>query len=151
TAYSSDHISTSLSLLTSTQPPTALSHPYTTLFRSLMLDWLLAIFLVGGFRFAIRITREARGFMKGRAPQGKRAFIIGAGEAGEQLLRQLSHDQRRQLRIVGLIDDDPNTHGRSLHGVRVLGGVRDLRRLAAHYHVELLIIAIPSADRAQLR
>ena len=117
----------------------------------LMLDWLLAIFLVGGFRFAIRITREARGFMKGRAPQGKRAFIIGAGEAGEQLLRQLSHDQRRQLRIVGLIDDDPNTHGRSLHGVRVLGGVRDLRRLAAHYHVELLIIAIPSADRAQLR
>src|SRR5438067_13494191 len=37
----------------------------------LMLDWLLAIFLVGGFRFAIRITREARGFMWGRAPPGK--------------------------------------------------------------------------------
>src|SRR2546423_3365309 len=117
----------------------------------LMLDWLLAIFFVGGFRFAIRISREATSFIRARAPQGKRAFIIGAGEAGEQLLRQLSHDKRQQLRVVGLIDDDPDTHGRSLHGVRVLGGVRDLRRLVAHHHVELLVIAIPSADRAQLR
>ena len=80
-----------------------------------------------------------------------RAFIIGAGEAGEQLLRQLSHDKRQQLWVVGLIDDDPDTHGRSLHGVRVLGGVRDLRRLVALHHIELLVIAIPSADRAQLR
>ena len=117
----------------------------------LMLDWLLAIFFVGGFRFAIRISREASSLMKVGSPKGKRAFIIGAGEAGEQLLRQLSHDKRQQLRVVGLIDDDPDTHGRSLHGVRVLGGVRDLRRLVAHHHIELLVIAIPSADRAQLR
>src|SRR5438876_5701703 len=116
-----------------------------------MLDWLLAIFFVGGFRFAIRISREASSFMKMGAPKGKRAFVIGAGEAGEQLLRQLSHDKRQQLRVVGLIDDDPDTHGRSLHGVRVLGGGRDLRRLVAHHHIELLVIAIPSADRAQLR
>ena len=117
----------------------------------LVLDWLLAIFFVGGFRFAIRISREARSLMKMGTLKGKRAFIVGAGEAGEQLLRQLSHDKRQQLRVVGLIDDDPDTHGRSLHGVRVLGGVRDLRRLVAHHHVELLVIAIPSADRAQLR
>jgi len=117
----------------------------------MMLDWLLAIFFVGGFRFAIRISREASSLMKVGSPKGKRAFIIGAGEAGEQLLRQLSHDKRQQLWVVGLIDDDPDTHGRSLHGVRVLGGVRDLRRLAAHHHIELLVIAIPSADRAQLR
>src|SRR5205823_10768632 len=117
----------------------------------LVLDWLLAIFFVGGFRFAIRVSREARSLMKMGTLKGKRAFIVGAGEAGEQLLRQLSHDKRQQLRVVGLIDDDPDTHGRSLHGVRVLGGVRDLRRLVAHHHVELLVIAIPSADRAQLR
>ena len=117
----------------------------------LVLDWLLAIFFVGGFRFAIRISREARSLMKMGTLKGKRAFIVGAGEAGEQLLRQLSHDKRQQLRVVGLIDDDPDTHGRSLHGVRVLGGVRDLRRLVAQHHVELLVIAIPSADRAQLR
>jgi len=116
-----------------------------------MLDWLLAIFFVGGFRFAIRISREASSLMKVGSPKGRRAFIIGAGEAGEQLLRQLSHDKRQQLRVFGLIDDDPDTHGRSLHGVRVLGGVRDLRRLVAQHHIELLVIAIPSADRAQLR
>src|SRR5205807_1451754 len=71
----------------------------------LMLDWLLAIFLVGGFRFAIRITREARGFMKGRAPQGKRAFIIGAGEAGEQLLRPPLQDLLAQRAEIGQLRD----------------------------------------------
>src|SRR5213593_1283288 len=117
----------------------------------LVLDWLLAIFLVGGFRFGARIAREVQVLRRLKVPQGKRTFIIGAGEAGEQLLRQLLHEPRRTLRVVGLIDDDPDTHGRSLHGVRVLGGVRDLRRLVAHHHIELLVIAIPSADRAQLR
>jgi len=117
----------------------------------LMLDWLLAIFLVGGFRFSVRVAREVSTLAQMKAPQGKRAFIIGAGEAGEQLLRQLLHDKRHQLNVVGLIDDDRDTHGRSLHGVRVLGGIRDLRRLAAQRRVELLVIAIPSAGRTQLQ
>src|SRR2546423_5272459 len=73
----------------------------------LVLDWLLAIFFVGGFRFAIRISREARSLMKMGSPKGRRAFIIGAGEAGEQLLRPLSDGKRQHLRGVGLVDHDP--------------------------------------------
>src|SRR3989475_13023022 len=124
------------------RPPRSTLFPYTTLFRSLssiaflailwlsghargmsravlMLDWLLAIFLVGGFRFSVRVAREVSTLAQMKAPQGKRAFIIGAGEAGEQLLRQLLHDKRHPLNLGGLIDDDRDTHGRSLHGVRV--------------------------------
>src|SRR2546427_10313024 len=156
------------------RPPRSTLFPYTTLFRSLssiaflailwlsghargmsravlMLDWLLAIFLVGGFRFSVRVAREVSTLAQMKAPQGKRAFLIGAGEAGEQLLRQLLHDKRHQLNVVGLIDDDRDTHGRPLHGVRVLGGLRALRRLAAQRRVELLVIAIPSAGRTQLQ
>jgi FlaA1/EpsC-like NDP-sugar epimerase len=117
----------------------------------LVLDWLLAIFLVGGFRFGTRIAGEVQVLRRLKAPQGKRTFIIGAGEAGEQLLRQLLHEPRRRLRVVGLIDDDPNTHGRSLHGVRVLGGTAALPQLTAAHRVQLLVIAVPSATRAELR
>src|SRR5437899_157462 len=117
----------------------------------LVLDWLLAIFLVGGFRFGARIAREVQVLRRLKVPQGKRTFIIGAGEAGEQLLRQLLHEPRRTLRVVGLVDDDPDTHGRSLHGVRVLGGTVALPQLAAAHRVQLLVIAVPSATRAELR
>src|SRR5947209_6375004 len=117
----------------------------------LVLDWLLAIFLVGGFRFGARIAREVQVLRRLKVPQGKRTFIIGAGEAGEQLLRQLLHEPRRTLRVVGLIDDDPDTHGRSLHGVRVLGGTVALPQLAAAHRVQLLVIAVPSATRAELQ
>ena len=117
----------------------------------LVLDWLLAIFLVGGFRFGIRITGELQPLRRPEAPPGKRTFIIGAGEAGEQLLRQLLHEPRHGLRVVGLIDDDPDTQGRSLHGVRVLGGTVALRHLATAYRVQLLVIAVPSATRTELR
>jgi FlaA1/EpsC-like NDP-sugar epimerase len=116
-----------------------------------VLDWLLAIFLIGGFRFGIRITGEVQALRRPEAPPGKRTFIIGAGEAGEQLLRQLLHEPRHSLRVVGVIDDDPDTQGRSLHGVRVLGGTVALRHLAAAHRVQLLVIAVPSATRAELR
>ena len=117
----------------------------------LVLDWLLAIFLVGGFRFGIRMNREVQALRRREAPAGKRTFIIGAGEAGEQLLRQLSHEPRRTLRVVGLIDDNPDTHGRSLHGLPVLGGTEALPRLTAAHSVEQLVIAVPSATRAELQ
>src|SRR5438128_2047952 len=117
----------------------------------LVLDWLLAIFLVGGFRFGARIAREVQVLRRLKVPQGKRTFIIGAGEAGEQLLRQLLHEPRRTLRVVGLVDDDPDTHGRSLHGVRVLGGTVALPQLAAAHRVQLLVIAVPYATRAELQ
>jgi len=62
-----------------------------------------------------------------RPIRGKRAIIIGAGTAGERLLRQLQHDPRHPLHVVGLVDDDPAKHGRAMHGVSVLGGSDDLR------------------------
>jgi FlaA1/EpsC-like NDP-sugar epimerase len=117
----------------------------------LVLDWLLVIFLVGGLRFGTRIAREVRVLRRLDVSHGKRTFIIGAGEAGEQLLRQLLHEPRPSLRVVGLIDDDPGTHGRSLHGVRVLGGTVALPELAAAHRVQLLVIAVPSATRAELQ
>src|SRR6266571_7583563 len=114
-----------------------------------LLDWLGIVFLSGGLRLAARAFRE--GQLPMQSPRGRRTFLIGAGEAAEMLLRQVRHDSRFGISAVGLIDDNPETHGRSLHGVPVLGGTADLARLVHEHRIQLLVIAIRSATAAQMR
>jgi FlaA1/EpsC-like NDP-sugar epimerase len=86
-----------------------------------------------------------------RPIRGKPSIIVGAGMAGERLIRQLLHDPRHPLHIVGLVDDDPIKHGRAIHGVPVLGGSDELRRFVAIHHAQQIVIAIPSASPEQVR
>jgi len=114
-----------------------------------VLDWILMIGLTAGVRIAARVARE-----RGRAApavRGRRTFILGAGEAGEQLLRQILHGGPGPLDVVGLIDDDPAKRGRSLHDVPVVGSVDQLPGLAALYGVQVALIAVPSATTTTLR
>ena len=113
------------------------------------LEWLLAIALTGGVRLAARCWRESRRSMP--LTRGKRTLILGAGDAGEQILRQLQHDPRCGFQVVGLIDDDPAKLGRELHGVPVLGTSEDLRRLAIVHEIHQALIAIPSITGEKLR
>jgi FlaA1/EpsC-like NDP-sugar epimerase len=112
-----------------------------------IIDWLLLIVLLGGSRFLLRAGRE---MLPQFWSQGKRTFIIGAGAAGEMIVRELIKTPLG-FRPVGLIDDDQARHGLRLHGVTVLGGSADLERLAAKYKVTEAIIAIPSASGDQMR
>ncbi len=114
-----------------------------------LLDWLGIVFLSGGLRLAARAFRE--GQLPMQSPRGRRTFLIGAGEAAEMLLRQVRHDSRFGISAVGLIDDNPETHGRSLHGVPVLGGTADLERLVHQHRIQLLVIAIRSAPADKMR
>ena len=115
-----------------------------------VLDWLNMVFLSGGLRFVARAFREGELPMQA-SRGGRRTFLIGAGEAAEMLIRQVHHDVRHGIRVVGLIDDNPETHGRSLHGVPVLGGTADLDRLVHAHRIQLLVIAIRSATSDQMR
>jgi FlaA1/EpsC-like NDP-sugar epimerase len=113
------------------------------------LDWVFAIVLAAGVRILARAVHERRHLRT--EDRGARTFIIGAGEAGEQLVRQIQHERLQSLHLVGLIDDDPEKRGRSLHGVPVLGGVDELRGLVRLHRVAQALIAIPSATVEQLR
>ena len=115
----------------------------------LLLDWLLMIFLGGGIRSAARLMRETN-FSLREAP-GRRTLVIGAGEGGELFIRQVLRGGNDSLHLVGVVDDDPETHGRSLHGLDVLGGTADLGWLTTRYRVELLVIAIAAASGDQMR
>ncbi|HEY2804762.1 MAG TPA: nucleoside-diphosphate sugar epimerase/dehydratase [Gemmatimonadales bacterium] len=114
-----------------------------------VIDWLLVIALTTGVRVAARFARERSAPLPVAA--GRPTLIVGAGEAGEQLLRQILHDPRHLFNVVGLIDDDTAKIGLRLHGVPVVGGTGDLRRLAAVHSASVALIAIPSAGPEELR
>jgi FlaA1/EpsC-like NDP-sugar epimerase len=116
----------------------------------LVLDGVTALILFGGVRFAVRAFREDR-LVPWRTPRGERALIIGAGQAAERLLREVQREGAAGLLPVGMVDDDPEKLGMRLHGVPVVGATSELRTLVAKAGVQLLVIAIPSATRDEMR
>ncbi len=114
----------------------------------LMLDYLLTLFLIGGFRSARRIYQGWRG---GFSPEGRRVLIVGAGDAGEQIVRAMLSERRSQYFPVGFVDDDPAKQGITIHGVRVLGTRQEIPQLVQQHEVEELLIAMPSVSSKVIR
>jgi FlaA1/EpsC-like NDP-sugar epimerase len=111
--------------------------------RSVLIFYpIVLIFLMAGDRFAYRIWKEHRLYSP-LAALGEPVLVIGAGEAGARLTRELARS--RQWRVVGLVDDDPAKRGRLLHNVSVLGPISSLPAWAKKYGVRQVIIALPSA------
>ena len=81
----------------------------------------------------------------------KAILIAGAGKAGEELVRSLLRDPSSGYRPVGFVDDDPSKKGRDVRGIRVLGHCGQIPEIAAHVGADLVAIAIPSANTAQMR
>jgi FlaA1/EpsC-like NDP-sugar epimerase len=117
----------------------------------LVLDWAIAILLFGGLRFGVRAFREDH-LLPRKLRQGKRTLVVGAGSGAERLLRQFQRSAEiGHYHPVGLVDDDPSKTGMRIHGVPVLGTTRDLPAMAARTRAERLVIAIPSAQREEMR
>ncbi len=115
----------------------------------LIIDWAGTIALVGGLRFLVRIIREGS---RPVSPAGlTRVLIIGAGDAGEGVLRELYRLPVEKYHVVGFIDDDPRKRGIRIHGVPVLGGVDDLAEIAQRQNAEEVVIALPQPTRDELR
>src|SRR5439155_20739885 len=92
--------------------------------RSVLIFYpIVLIFLMAGNRFAFRIWKEHRLYSP-FAALGEPVLIVGAGEAGARLTKELAHS--RQWRVVGLIDDDPAKQRRRVHNVDVLGPIAGL-------------------------
>ncbi|MDP6855778.1 MAG: nucleoside-diphosphate sugar epimerase/dehydratase [Arenicellales bacterium] len=111
---------------------------------------LHGVFLVGlliGTRILYRLFRD-RQVSRGK---GKRVLIVGAGTAGDMLLRDLGRNHDLHYDVVGFIDDDQSKKGREIHGVRVLDRCAAIPQLARLLRIELILIAVPSASTEQMR
>ncbi len=117
---------------------------------ALGIDWLLSLVLIGGSRFALRILAEQS--MTSRANgKNKRALIIGAGDAGALVVRELQKSSQLNLTPVGFLDDDPAKQKHAIHGVTVIGTVSDLPTSIDLHRIDEVIIAIPSAPGRLVR
>ena len=83
---------------------------------------------------------------------GKRAvLIVGAGDAGSVIAREIVHLHTQDRRLTGFIDDDKNKKGRRLDGIRVLGNCDEIPGIVQKHGIQEIIIAIPSAKPPQIR
>jgi FlaA1/EpsC-like NDP-sugar epimerase len=119
-----------------------------------VIDWGLTMFAIGGLRIAIRLffaggllsfqesSKRSRGLLK-------RLLIIGAGDAGEKVLREIHAMPWLNIYPIGFVDDDLSKRGRTIHGVPVLGTVQDMDKLSRHY--DEILIAMPSVRGEKMR
>jgi UDP-GlcNAc:undecaprenyl-phosphate GlcNAc-1-phosphate transferase len=112
-----------------------------------VVDSLICIVLVGGFRFWERAA--ARGFSTLRAPGSRhRTVIVGAGRGGRSLLRELRETPGET--VVAFVDDDPRLRRRRLQGVPVLGGMDEIERVLDSTTPDAVLVTIPDAPRPLL-
>ena len=116
----------------------------------IMIAALMKLVLVGGSRFAWRVAREK---MTGEGHAKKKtALVFGAGNAGESIVREmLRSNGSSEYSPAGFIDDDRAKIGMEIHGIRVLGGRRDIPDLAKKKKIDEVILAIPSASGDVIR
>jgi FlaA1/EpsC-like NDP-sugar epimerase len=115
----------------------------------LMLDLFTTIMLLSGVRMVVRLYHEE--FFSEHRGIVRRFLIVGAGNAGEALLREMIRRRDSQYEVVGFVDDDPAKRDTEINGIPVLGTVDDLPSICKKQSIDEIAIAIPSANRTQLR
>lgn len=109
---------------------------------------LCSFFITAGIRFFYRGVRYLRNRVPGSQKGTENVMIIGAGQAGRQLIREYAVSSHLNSRVACLIDDNPAKHGRILEGVRIVGGRRDIPQAVKRYDIRKIIFAIPSLQGA---
>ncbi|GMV97110.1 MAG: capsular polysaccharide biosynthesis protein [Phycisphaerae bacterium] len=114
-----------------------------------LLDWVLTIACVStarvGFRFYHEELRPLSGGVR------RRLLIIGAGDGGETLLREINRTSDDRYQVIGFLDDDPRKQGGRIRGIEVLGPTRDIRRICEQHNVDEVLISDPSLPQREVR
>lgn len=115
--------------------------------RTLLVTWMLHILLIGASRFSWRVYRDQK--LKPKLDQ-KRTLIIGAGNGGTLVARQLVNSEKSELYPVAFIDDDPSKQFLEIMNIPVLGRSDKIQQVVQEKEIEHIIIAIPSLSKEDL-
>ena len=130
-----------------------------------VIDLGITILLVAGFRLCVRFYFEnvVEGswvpvvkavFLKSvnmESDDKKRLIIIGAGDCGEKIYREIQNNTKIRYKVVGFMDDHPVKVGKKIHGIPVLNTIAQLKPAAEKVRADEVLIAIPSANAEQMR
>ena len=129
-----------------------------------IIDGFLTFIFIGGARLCIRVllSEQERGFLSLRqvfqlgserklTKPKKGLLIIGAGDAGEKILREIRDNPRLNYDVVGFLDDDATKKGMRIHGVPVLGPISRIHNMVYRDEMDEILIALPSASAKQMK
>lgn len=116
---------------------------------ALGIDWLISLILIGGSRFVLRILAEQS--VAQIKDKTRRALVLGAGDAGALVVRELQKSSSLNLTPVGFLDDDPAKQNHQIYGVSVIGKIDQLENALDTQQVDEVIIAIPAAPGRIIR
>jgi FlaA1/EpsC-like NDP-sugar epimerase len=117
----------------------------------LPIDWLLSLVLIGGLRFSLRILAETQATSAVNGGRSRRVLVVGAGDAGALVVREMQKNPDLPLTPICFLDDDQDKQRQQIHGVPVVGTLGDLARTIDTRRIEEVIIAIPSAPGRVVR
>jgi UDP-GlcNAc:undecaprenyl-phosphate GlcNAc-1-phosphate transferase len=116
-----------------------------------ILDFLLTLILIFGFRILIRIFNEyfaTEKILRNRE-RGVPILILGAGDFGELVIREIRSNLALKYHPVGFLDDNPEKLGKVIHGIPVLGDRHAISQMAKKYDIKKIFVAILHPDRTQ--
>nr|WP_255731264.1 nucleoside-diphosphate sugar epimerase/dehydratase [Solibacillus sp. MA9] len=114
-------------------------------FRVMTVTWMLHIIMIGGSRFILRLLNDRESFK--HAPNSKQILIVGAGQAGTMLAKNLQSAQNQESYAVGFVDDDVNKTHLKVMGLPVWGSTKDIKRIVKAKGIDEIIIAVPSLGK----
>ena len=116
-----------------------------------VLDFGISLVLLGGARGSMRLLRESLRAYMPSAEEVQNVLILGAGDTGETLLREIGKNPNLPYRVVGFLDDAPSKRGLKIQNAMVLGPIESIEEQARKHDISMALIAMPSASRDQLR
>ena len=130
-----------------------------------IIDWCFTILFISAFRLSIRIfivhfsenesllstIRKLWSLLKRKNPDKKNLLIIGAGDCGEKIYREIRDNLKLKYNIVGFLDDDEDKIGRKIHNIPVLSSISKVRYTAQKVDAQEILIAVSSATASQMR
>lgn len=114
------------------------------------MTWILTFLFAGGIRISGRLFRRVQGINKNFGTGMKNVMIVGAGQAGSIVIKELKDHQDLNMIPTIVVDDDLKKHNSEIHGVPVKGGRDKLVQLAKEYDIDEIIIAVPSAHKSEI-
>lgn len=121
----------------------------------LIIDWLFSMVFVGGTRFIFRVLAESSSSAADQAliplRRKKWVLVIGAGDAGAMVVREMLKNPQINMDPIGFLDDDPTKQDSKIHGIPVLAPLDQIDHILEMHHVDEVVVAIPSASGQVVR
>ena len=110
------------------------------------IDGILVLLAVGGVRYSVRLAERMRQRRRSRTTSSTRVVVIGAGDAGAMIVKEMQANPQLGLDPIGFLDDDARKHSVYICGVQVIGDRNRIPEMVERYQVQQAVIAMPTAS-----